>query len=413
VLWAVLLLPVAWAWGADTEASAPGAPSPWTWHASLAVKEAFDDNVFLQSVTSNAYQESFITTVLPAVNLGFGATPAFSANLSYAPEINRFHSESSEDFTLHRCGLLLGGKLDTTTWELNESFVAIDGSDLGPSYYGKGGAPAGGGPQIRDRRDAIIERGQFRLTQNLGPCFLRPVVSGYLHDFGTIQKLTPGYQNFVDRTDWNGGLDAGANVTTNLALALGWRYGEQRQDQLLTVPGQCNSAYQRVLCGVEGSPWPWLKLTLSAGPEFRTYAGSVPPGFVDHHEVYAFTDSSITLLPTKNDTVALSARRLELPSFTGPSAFRDSTYDLTWRHKTTSRLTLGAGVRGYNTDFLQPASRNDWIVTFSVLANYNFTSHLNAEVSYLYDNAQSKIPDTPGREYTRQLVSLGVKWVFK
>ena len=85
---------------------------------------------------------------------------------------------------------------------------------------------------------------------------------------------------------------------------------------------------------------------------------------------------------------------------------------MTWRHKLGPKLTVGAGLRAYNTDFLKPVVRNDWIVTPSVVASYAVNRHLSGEISYLYDDAFSLVPNTSGREYTRNAVAVGVKYSF-
>jgi hypothetical protein len=396
--------------------TAPSAPaSAWTPSAGLSLKQAFDDNVFLQDLGPKANQQSFISTVIPNLGLSYKPAGVFNASLTYAPEVNFFEADSGENFTLHRVGMSLGGKMADSSWEVTESFIAIDGSDLGPTYLQPGGAPAAGGPAVRDRRDALIERGQFRFTQGFGKWFVRPVVTGYYHDFQTKQKTTPGYQNFVDRSDLNGGADIGYLVAKDTSATVGYRYGVQDQSQLFPDinPTYYDNHYQRVLFGLEGKPCDWLKLNLSMGPEFRHYTGIVASGF-DRDRINFYVDSSLTITPVKGDTVTLSVKSFEQPGFTGRSTYTDSTYDLTWRHKLTDALTIGAGFRGYNTDFVRPtASRNDWILTTSALVSYAFNQHLSAEASYLYDSATSEVPNTPGREYTRNFFALGVRYIFK
>lgn len=386
-------------------------PSIWTPCAALAVRESWDDNVFLQSVTSNANHSSFLTTVLPGVGIAFKPVEAFNATLNYAPEINLYHSASSEDFTLHRVVLGLNGTVSKTKWELSDNFVAIDGSDLGPSYFGPGGAPAGGGPQIRDRRAALLERGQVRVTQTLAEWFVRPAVGGYFQDFETLRRTTPGYQNFADRTDWNGGADVGRMVLDKTWVVLGYRYGEQTQAKLFNYPEHYDSAYHRLLTGVEGQPWAWLNVAVSVGPEFRRYASSVPAGF-NRNELYPYLDATVSVLPSKADVITVSGKRFEQPGFAGRSTYVDATYELTWRHKFGNKLNVGLGLRAYNTDFLIPTMRNDWIVTPNLVVSYAFNRHLSAEVSYLYDDAFSLVPNTQGREYRRDLAALGAKYSF-
>jgi hypothetical protein len=387
-------------------------PSAFTPCATLALKESFDNNVYLQRVTSNAFQHSFITSVLPSVGFAYKPTGAFNATLSYAPEIHFFHSDSEEDFTLHRVLLGVGGTTGNTRWDVNENLVAINGSDLGPSFFGPGGAPATGAPQIRDRRDAIIERGQLKVTQTLESWFVRPVLSGYYHDFQTLQLTNPGYQNYVDRGDWNAGAELGRALTEKCWLTLGYRYGQQTQAKLFDFPEQYDCSYQRALFGLEGKPWPWLALSVCAGPEFRRYADSVPQSFGTRNVVYPYVDSTATVSVTKANSLTLSVKNFQQPGFSGRSAYVDSTYEATWRHNLSGKLTVGLGLRAYNTDFLNPVIRNDWIITPNAVMSYNFNRHFSGEISYLFDDAFSLVPNTPGREYTRQLVAAGLKYGF-
>jgi hypothetical protein len=390
-------------------------PSPWSPSASFALKESYDDNVFLQGVGPNANRGSFVTTAIPSIGIGYKASPAFGATISYTPEINYFTSDTGEDSVSHRAGVKLGGTVESTVWEVAENFTAIEGSDLGPTYLQPGGAPAGGGPAVRDRRDALIERGLARVKQSFGDWFVRPVVEGYLHDFETQHKTTAGYQNFVNRTDLNGGVDAGWTGIKDTALFAGYRYGVQTEDQLFPNINATyyNNHYNRFLVGVEGNPWDWIKLTASLGPEIRQYDGIVAAGF-DRNQVYCYIDTTATITVTKKDTVTLLAKSFEQPGFSGRSAYLDTTLDLAWRHKLTDKLTVGAGVHGYNTDIINPSAvRNDWILTSSGVVSYAFTKQLSTELSYLYDSAMNEeAAYYPGREYSRQCVSLGVKYSF-
>src|SRR5258707_11095226 len=59
-------------------------PNAWSACASIAVKETFDENVYLQDVTSNAFHHSIVTSVLPAVGVSYKPVEAFNATLSYS-----------------------------------------------------------------------------------------------------------------------------------------------------------------------------------------------------------------------------------------------------------------------------------------------------------------------------------------
>lgn len=387
--------------------------SPWKPSAAVSLKESYDSNVFLQDVGSLADRDSFVTTVIPSVGLKYQGGPAFQASLTYAPEVNFFHSESNEDYVLHRVGLNLGGKASATSWDFQNTVIAIDGDDEGLVFDGPGGAPAAGGPGDRDRRDAAIYRGLFKVTHEWNDWFVRPTATAYVHDWQTRHLSTPGYLNFVDRNEFTGGVDIGRKVSNGLKASVGYRYGTQDQAKLLSYPEEYDNDFHRLLFGIDGQPWNWLRLGVTLGPEFRSYGSKVPAGFGDHDVVNLFVDASLTFIPSKQDTVTVSVKQYDQPAFGGRAAYEDLTYNLAWRHPFGSKVVVGAGGRAYNTYFLRPAARNDWVFSGNALLSYAFTPDVQAELSYLYEEGDSRIPNTSGRDYTRHVVALGVRYTWK
>jgi len=387
-------------------------PTAWKVNLSVAIKEAYDNNVYLQSETPLADQASFVTSLLPQLGLGLQPDPAFGVSLNYTPEIVFFHSESSEDYLAQRAQFSLSGKLGNTKYEARTSLVFIDGSSTSPTWTGPGGAPATGGPAVRDRRDAAVYRSSFLVTQNLGRWFVRPSVSFYLHDFQTDQRATAGYQNYVDRDEVVLGLDLGVPATKNASVWVGYRYGIQDQAKLLTFPEEYDNTFHRALLGVDGELAKWCKVAISIGPEFRRYGDKVPMSFGDRSGTIFCIDASTTLSPTTNDTVTLSVKRFEQPGFGGRSTYDDLTYDLGWKHKFGSAWTVGIGGRAYNTDFLAPIVRNDWVLSGNALVNYTLAARWNAEMSYVYERGLTRTANASGREYERHLIALGIKYTF-
>lgn len=111
--------------------------------------------------------------------------------------------------------------------------------------------------------------------------------------------------------------------------------------------------------------------------------------------------------------------QFEQPAFSSQSVYQDIKYDLTWRHKFTDHFTAGAGFTLYIGDWQQPVNRDDWIYTPSVTASYAFDKHWSAEFNYSLDLVDSRVSTSAegaayadGREYSRDLVSLAVKYVF-
>ena len=418
------------------------ADTNWSFKADLTLKETFDSNVYIQDekptpantaaaqaagfTPVQAKQQSFVTSILPKFTLDYRPCAAFNVAASYVPEIVYYHAESSEDYVAHRGTLNLGGKWDQVTYDLLNTVAYIDGNDIGPTFARPGDVPAIGGIPLRDRREAFVFRNVFRLTYPIGDFFLRPVCSTYFHDFKTDQRATPAgapfvYENYIDRQDVSGGLDVGYKVAEKTSVVLGYRYGAQDQFKLLGVNSPYDSTYQRVLVGIEGTPWDWVKLNVLLGPEFRDFsdrATQTYPQFDDNEQLY-YVDASIAFLPTARDTITLANRRYEQPAFSSFSVYEDITYALIWKHKLDDHFTVGAGFQLYIGDWQAPVSREDWIYTPSASVGYTYKK-LSAELAYSYDwvvNQADVVPGTQtayaeGREYTRHLVSLSAKYSF-
>ncbi len=393
-----------------------------TLKADVAVKETFDSNVFLQDVEPNPaitnaakpFRESFVTSVTPRLALDWKPMPEFNLATSYAPEIVRYHAEPSENHEAHRAALTLSGKVGIVSWEQFNTLNWIDGSDEGLTFGGPGGAPAIGGVPIRDRRAALIYRNGFRAFHPHGDWFFRPVAWSYVHDFKTERRsraLYPHYQNYVDRNDFTVGMDTGYKAFKNAYLVFGYRFGFQQESPLPGEDVDYSNQYHRFVLGFEGKVTDWLKITGVVGPDYRDFDEKTPPGFDEHH-TRLYYDATAVITPTTRDTITLLARQFEQPAFGTPSAYEDITWEINWRHQFGQKLSTTAGFRAYGGDWLSPVTREDWIYTPSATLSYIHDKHLSGELSYSYDWADSRVSNTSGREFTRHLVSLGVKYAF-
>ena len=406
-----------------------------TYKAALTLKETYDDNVFIldaeaypgivpppNSVVSVPQKGSFVTTVTPSLGLSYRACSAFMASVSYAPDLVWYHSAHSEDYIAHRGSINFNGKIKKVTYDWLNSIVWVDGSDLTPTTLRPGDCRAIGGIPLRDRREQAIYKNGFKLTIPLGKWMIRPVVNTYVHDFQTQQHPNTNltsflYENYIDRWDVSAGLDVGYEVFENTKIVLGYRYGHQHQGTALGVPSPYSNDYQRFLAGIEGTPAKWLKLAVLAGPDVRDWDHATPSKF-NRDELLWYVDGLVTVLPTDADTFTLRVTRYEQPAFTSQSVYEDIKYDLAWRHKFTDKFTAGIGFTAYIGDWQAPVNREDAIYTPSFVADYTFNNHVMAELSYSHDAAVSNVPNGPrapyatGREFTRNLISLGVKYTF-
>lgn len=393
---------------------AESSPS-WTTQAGLTLKETHDDNVYLQNVTALAERESWVSSA--ALNLGatFQATPNVKFVLSYAPEVFAFHSESKENHTDHRIAANVGGKGGDIVWDVQNSLLSINGDDEGPNFLPGGDIPALGGIPLRDRRDAQIYRHSTRITFTQGSWFIRPQLSAYVHDFQTQQHartgLYAGYENYVDRSEISAGIDVGYKGFGSAALVGGYRYGQQRQEELLGVSSPYSNRYHRILIGIEGTVAPWLKASVLAGPDLRDFHANPPPAF-NRDEVIYHVDGVLTFIPTTADTVTLTLRRFEQPAFSSHSMYEDIVYDLSWRRKCSSGLTVTLGWRAYEGDWQGPVNRLDWIYTGTATVAYAWSANLAGEITFARDSASSKVPSTSARNYARNLLSAGLKYTF-
>lgn len=392
------------------ESAAPAKRRQWRAVANITASESFDSNVFLQDVTSLAHRQSFVTSVAPLVGAEWSPGPEVLVAASYSPEIVRYHSEATENHNDHRGNLNFAGRLGEASYEVLNSVTWIDGGKTGPTFTGPGCAPSIGGISIRDRRAAVNLKESFKLQYPIGDWFVRPVSSWYLNDYKTDRSAAAGYINYADRADMNGGVDVGYKVLEKLWLVAGYRYGHQDQEAILGNPVEYSNDYQRPLLGAEGNPLPWLKFSLLAGPELRRFGSNVATGF-ERTQDHLFVDFTTTLTLGKDDVVKLSANRYTRPAYTGRNQLQEFICDATWSHTFSAAWSGSLGFTSYLADYA-PVARNDGIYTPTVGLTYQFNKHLSAEVRYSYDATVSEVPDTEGREYTRHLTRLGVKYVF-
>lgn len=414
---------------AFTGISSPGWAQGWqlatnlTLKAELSLKETFDSNVYLQDSApdptilnaAQPFQESLVTTVTPRLALDWKPMPEFALAVSYAPEMARYHDEPSENYIAHRGAVTFSGKVGMVQWEQFNTMNYIDGNHLGLTFGGPGGPPAIGGIPLRDRRDALIYRNGFRAYHPHGNWFFRPVAWSYVHDFRTEQRnpaAYPGYQNYLDRNDLSAGVDIGYKAFRDAYLVCGYRYGFQDETPLPWNPIHYSNHYHRFVFGLEGKITDWLKVAGVAGPDYRSFnSNHTPQGFEDFH-TRLYYDVSLSLLPTKADTVTLLCRQYEQPAFGAASVYEDITWEVTWRHQFARGWAASSGFRAYIGDWLAPVSREDWIYTASAAISYVRDQHLSGELSYSYDSAESQVPATAGREFRRHLVSLSAKYAF-
>jgi opacity protein-like surface antigen len=416
----------------------------WLTDLSLAAREGYDNNVLLVSGLGLPQQYSWITTVSP--RLGFDFAPLWTSQhvlktftFLYAPDFNIYHNAPDETYEAQRFVDSVRATAGPVSLSLDNAFLDNMGSRNAPIY-----AESQTGntddrfrnffAQMvpRERRDQYQDRGTFALQYNWNQFFIRPDAALIYYNLHTIFHNTTaapyiGYQNWPDRYDANGGADVGYRVTPNFAVLLGYRYGHQYQEQfptdITTDRHYASNDYQRALLGLEGNPWSWLNVKISAGPDFRHYNTMAAVNGLN--PIFPYAEASVTALITANQTLTFYTKEWQWVASTGLVPYYDSMYTLNyhWNANRHWAFDLGGKVLQANFDTgndnagSAPSLRNDIQYTVAFGVTYNFTANLNANLAYNYDIGRNLKPLAPAlepdyRSFDHQLVSLGVQYKF-
>ncbi|MDD2708010.1 MAG: hypothetical protein PHV34_08375 [Verrucomicrobiae bacterium] len=399
----------------------------WLTEVSLTFRESYDSNVYYCNVPPLGNQDSMISTINPKFGINFVPLLGIKDDgfekltLAYSPVINYYHAETSENHTAHNIGNQIKGRVEDFSYDLNSLFMVVDGNDTSLAYPNgfNAYAPA---PVIRNRRAQIAEIGKLTLRYDLNSdWFVRTVAQTVYQDFGVrMMSTVPGYLNFIDRYDVNVGPDIGYNVTKEFAVALGFRAGHQGQSMFDggnagASATSDNNNYMRALAGLEGKPWSWLQLNVSAGPDFRHYGNDIPSN-QDRNFNRIYSDSRINFLVTKDDTISLLIKQWQWLSTTSVTPLEDETYRIGYKRQWTKEFSseVFAQYGDYNYD--TPLNRDDNVETYGLTLVYQFNKHITLDLGYSLDRGGSAyIPGATqpvGRDLTRHLATMGIKYSF-
>jgi len=411
----------------------------WLPELSVGVKESYDNNIFESGVSiPPAYSvptgsvaalkdvSSWITAVSPRVDINLaplkGDLKFFRAlDVAYVPDFVIYHDQDSESYNAQRFSTVLKAVSDPVSISADNVFTYVDGSDFGPVYPG-GLLSAYATVADRERREQIIDRANVAIQFNHENWFIRPTGTLLYYDMLTAKLNVPGYQNYADRDDVNGGGDVGYKITSSLAATIGYRYGHQQQEQYSFSLDSSPSDYQRVLLGLEGKPWHWLDVKILGGPDFRNYAGNslthITP-VSDTHMITYYGEALLVATFTPKDTLTFKYKQWQWLSSTGKVPYFDSTYDLSYHRKLTSKLGFDLGGRilywDYTSGNLSTCQRQDLQYTASATLGYAFNTRLNVSATYAYDwgrNDEDGIVNPQNREFGHQVISLAAQWKF-
>ncbi len=417
----------------------------WMTDLSLAVRESYDNNVYLNDVdqslvpvgtTTLKDRASFINTVSPkiGVNLAKVLDPDHNLqifSLVYAPDFVTYHAIPEESYNAHRFNSTIAGRDGAFSYNLDNALAFVDGSTVGPSFPGNL-FNSFATVSVRDHRKNLQDRAKIALQYDWEKYFVRGV--GSLLDYDMMVELkdpalasTPsGYQNYPSRYDLNGGVDFGYKFCPNVAGFLGYRYGHQYQKKLsfasttnpaTHAPYTSDNDYHRLLAGVEGKIGKWLTFQGMGGPDFREYDSAAP--VADFHPVKYYGEATVTFTPTATDAVNFKYKQFQFLSCLGVKPYWDSAYELTYSRKISNHLSVDLGGRHASYDFtattLANGRRIDLDFSLTAGLHYAYNANLGVDLGYLAEfgrNGEDNVVNSQTRNFDRQVVSLGVQFRF-
>jgi hypothetical protein len=220
-----------------------------------------------------------------------------------------------------------------------------------------------------------------------------------------------GYQNYTDRAEVLLGLGLGRKFG-QLSAQLGTRIGREWQEKL-GLPGldtDYGNDFARLVLALEGQLKPWLKLQAAAGPDFRRFEDTTAAGF-DRDLVVPWFDISMSARLGERDSLTVAARRFMQPTFGGRSVYEDITYELSWKRSWSSAWSTVLLSRAYGGEF-RPVSREDWIYSGALTVSWQPERSWRVETVLSHEEAHSRVPNTAGRAYTKELASLSLRRSF-
>ncbi len=403
----------------------------WLTELSVTTKETYDSNVFGADVSrpSNsaapvANVSSWLTSVTPKIGLNFASLLDYGKDeqktvevfsLSYAPEVVRYSDAASENYEAHRVATQIKGRVDSFSYNLEDSFVYVDGNRNTPQYLTQS---AYGTAIARERREQIQDRGLLILRNDWDKFFVRAVGSATYYDLNSYHYnpvgARAGWQNYVDRYDVNAGGDIGYKITNNFAATLGYRRGYQYQESFDWSTASSNNDYDRILAGIEGKPLKWLKIELQAGPDFHYYNPSNMS--VGHAEQInsPYIDGNVSAEVTSKDTLTARVKQWQWVSSTGTASYQDSTYEFIYKRKWLKQLSSTIGVMVQDSHYNAPTDRDDWLYTYAAGLKYDLNEYCGFFTDYSYSRGENGVDGLTGdgREFERHLVTIGVKGSF-
>jgi hypothetical protein len=409
-------------------ADAWGVSSPtWLTAASATVKEGTDSNMYgvadnLAGHPNIANISSWFTTLSADFGIDFLAASDApkddfftTLTLAYAADYTQYSAAAREDNLRNTLTLEVRGQRGPWSISIDNPFLYVDGSreDQFFNLYNNLGYGV-----VRERRNQIQERNGSFVRYDSPAWFARAVDRATYYNL-LIDEHNPvgvdkGYANWVNRDDINAGADLGYKLTPDFAFVAGWRVGQQTQAHLYYNLTDNDSTYNRALFGFEGQPVSWLKLQVTAGPDFRRYSDDPHLGLTGDRHTWLYTQNLLTATFAPSDTLTASNKVWHFVSSAGLYSIQETSDSLVYKHIFSKKLSASAGVSLLGHRYDAPTLRNDWATTVPVDVTYAVNSNLSISADFSATDGRTHLPTavTPDQSFEDNIASLAVKASF-
>ena len=370
--------------------------------AGVGVAAGYDSNVYRMDAGDLAKRGSWTLGLHPSVDW----RPFEGLSLAYAGEASFFLDESGEDHARHTVTLRYA---EPGRFFFQSATTRVQGPRDAVEFVD--GRNAWATTLVRERRDQWQNRTSAHATLRQGEWFARPSASLVYFDLDSRVRLgVPGYDNWINRYDLQGGVDLGRELETG-EVYIGWRRGRQHQGDQGARPTTRSNKYHRVFLGFSGNPVEALSLDVEAGPSFHRYddPASAGPSSIDAW----YVNARARLRIGEQDTLSATASMNKAVASTGvlSSEMRAFTVEYSRTLIDGGRLRMHAAARGLIYD---GSLVKDWMYPFGAGWTQEWTENLRTEIDLTREEGRDRRdgPAVASREFSRTVLSARLNYRF-
>ncbi|MCC5806846.1 MAG: hypothetical protein JJU00_11020 [Opitutales bacterium] len=366
------------------------------------VEGGYDSNVYRVDVGELGKRGSWTFGLHPTVEW----RPSAHFSLTYAGEAAFFLDENGEDHARHtvtlryaEAGRFLLQSATTRVQGPRDAVLFADGRNAWATTL------------VRERRDQWQNRTRVEGTVRRGDFFVRPSASLVYFDLDSrVRTGVPGYDNWTNRFDLQGGLDLGRELESG-EIYVGWHRGRQHQGDQGGRPTTRSNKYHRLFLGFSGTPTEALTLDAEAGPSFHRYddPASVGPSAIDAW----YVNVRARLRISDQDTVTANASMSKAVASTGllSSEVRSFGAAYTRQWDDGSQLRVHGGARGLVYD---GSLVKDWIYSAGIGWARDLGENLRLNLDLVREEGRDDRdgPAVAAREFTRTIASARLDYRF-